>query len=231
MGFTDIDHALIFVRSGGFRRLTLDITPYAILFVPLVSLTSLGLLMLSDWRVSIVLLAIQYIGVGVLTALHWPLEMAVTKLIAGWMSGAVLGMAVISMPKLKEQLSSLSSVPNRQQRTPTRFGRPFHLVAAILVFLAAFAQITQLPRWIPDIRLEAAWGGLILIGMGLLKLGFNVHPLEITLALLTTLAGFEILLAALESAALVAGLLASVNLGIALAGAYLLVAPHMEETD
>jgi hypothetical protein len=44
----------------------------------------------------------------------------------------------------------------------------------------------------------------------------------VVLGLLTFLSGFEVLYAAMESSSLVTGLLAVVNLGLALAGAYFL---------
>ncbi len=56
----------------------------------------------------------------------------------------------------------------------------------------------------------------------MLQLGFTSQSLNVALGLLTVLAGFEILYAAVEISALVAGLLAGVNLGIALIGAYLI---------
>jgi hypothetical protein len=70
---------------------------------------------------------------------------------------------------------------------------------------------------------------MLLIGMGLLKLGFTVQPLQATLGILTALSGFEILYATIERSALLAGLLAGITLGLALAGAYLMMAPHLEE--
>ena len=45
-----------------------------------------------DWRWSIILLALQYLGMFVLTLQHWPLSMASVKVVAGWMSAAILGM-------------------------------------------------------------------------------------------------------------------------------------------
>ena len=48
-------------------------------------------------------------------------------------------------------------------------------------------------------------------------------------ALLTILAGFEILYAAVEGSILVAALLAVINLGLGLVGAYLLNASAVEE--
>ena len=46
--------------------------------------------------------------------------------------------------------------------------------------------------------------------------------------LLTALAGFEIIYAAIETSVLVTGLLAGINLGLALVGAYLIISPTME---
>ena len=71
----------------------------------------------------------------------------------------------------------------------------------------------------------------MLIGMGLLQLGFAPTALQTILGLLTTAAGFEIFYAVVEKSTLVAGLLSMTNLGLALAGAYLLVAPHMEQDE
>jgi len=68
----------------------------------------------------------------------------------------------------------------------------------------------------------------MLIGIGLLQLSLSSHLLRVIIGLLTILSGFEIIYAAVETSALVTGLLAGVNLGLALVGAYLLIAPTME---
>jgi hypothetical protein len=52
--------------------------------------------------------------------------------------------------------------------------------------------------------------------------------MRVIVGLLTVLSGFEIIYAAIESSVLVTGLLAGVNLGLALVGAYLLISPKME---
>jgi len=56
----------------------------------LVTLTALLLLLFDDWRAGIALLAAQYAGVFVFIAIEWPLPIAVTALIAGWMASSVL---------------------------------------------------------------------------------------------------------------------------------------------
>src|SRR5690349_6867302 len=54
--------------------------------------TSTGLLIAWDWRWAIIMLAVQYFCMFILTLQHWPLGMASVKLVAGWMSAAILGM-------------------------------------------------------------------------------------------------------------------------------------------
>lgn len=207
-----------------------------IVAIILLSITSLSMLITTDWRISIVLISLQYVAVFLLVAISWPLQMAAVKLVAGWMAGAILGMAVISSPDVRNRLEDVPSgdKSNGNKSTWSTFvqkGSPFHLLAAGLVGITVYYLAPQLSEWIPEIRTIPALGGLILLGMGLLKLGFTDQPLMIILGLLTALAGFEIIYATLENSVLVAGLLAVINLGLALVGAYLLIAPDMESTE
>ena len=50
------------------------------------SVTSLTLLVIRDWRWSILLLTVQYLAVFLLVAVNWPFQMAVVKLVAGWLA-------------------------------------------------------------------------------------------------------------------------------------------------
>ena len=211
----------------------IQVLPLLAVFLAL--LTSYGLLITADWRVSLGLLALQYVAVFLLTSMDWSTSMALTKLIAGWMACAVLGIAVIGAPELQTQMTReddmMSSLPRSGRLRAVRFlrSRMFSLFAAILVTGAVFAGAASLENLLPEIALEQALGGLLLIGMGLLKLGFTIRPFPTTLGLLTALAGFEILYSAIQSSILVAGLLAGMNLTVALAGSYLLAAPILEK--
>jgi hypothetical protein len=188
--------------------------------VVLVSLTSLGLLISGDWRFGVATLALQYIGVLILVSQAWQIELAVTKMIAGWMAGAVLGVAIANAPSeyRKESLSQPSE-------------RLFRLLSAGVVAIVLFSVVPSSASWFVQVSSASRWGGFILIGMGLLQLGLTNHPLRVTLGLLTVLSGFEILYAAVESSTLVAGLLAVINLGLALVCAYLVIAPQVEEAE
>lgn len=213
----------------------------------LITACAILLLVASDWRASIGLLAAQYVGVFILIGLEWPLVMAITRLIAGWMAGAVLGMAMLSLPAsaatgqlTKDGGPSMQAAAKPAQPAGRSRGKSFrlspgeapnpifHLLSALLVCLAVVSQIARVMAWIPGLGLPQAWGGLILIGLGLLKLGFHSQPVHVTLGLLTLFSGFEILYAAVNTVPMIAALSAGITLGIVLTGAYLELAPHME---
>ena len=210
---------------------------FGIIALLLVTITSVGLLITTDWRISTALLAIQYIGVFILVRMEWSLAMAAVKLVAGWISCTVLGMALLSLPqfRFRTEKQHAARLENGETNPPIRtrlpLGRPFILLTAILVLLTTFTLAGIAQNWFEGTPFPVLLGGFILIGMGLLQLGFSERQFPVILGLLTTLSGFEILYASIDSSALVAGLLAAANLGIALIGAYLIVSPAMGETE
>jgi len=171
--------------------------------VILISMTALILLVSYEWRLSIGALGTMYVGVFILTALTWPIEMAVVKLVAGWISASVLG---ISLVNLRTQLQ----LPGRFQPSEIIF----RVSAAGLAILVTISLTPSLRRWLPQASYEQILGGLLLIGMGLLHLGFTTHPLRTIVGILTFFAGFEILYVTLDSSVLVAGLIAVINLWV-----------------
>jgi hypothetical protein len=181
--------------------------------VVIVILTSVGLLIARDWRWSIILLAVQYLGMFMLTLQHWPLGMASVKVVAGWMSAAILGMTRSGLSN--EDLDEESIWPR---------GRLFRLFAAAIVVVIVAAATPSVDTIMADASFPVTTGSLILIGMGLLQLGITDYILRVTIGLMTVLSGFEILYAAVEGSVLVAALLAIINLGLALVGSYLLIA-------
>jgi len=200
------------------RQLNVNFEPFALPAAILVSITALLLLISRDWRLSVGSLAFQYVGLFVLVALSWPVESAVVKLVAGWMSGAVLGMALVGSPDVL-----------KQTKLTGRSGLLFRLTTGLIVTIVVLSLAPELLVWVPQVQLVQVYGSLVLIGMGLLHLGLTDQPLRVALGLLTFLSGFEIVYAAVENSALVTGLLAVINLGLALAGAYLLTISTPED--
>lgn len=193
---------------------------YSLPAVFLIFITASFLLISWDWRLSITFISIQYVGVFFLVAVSWPIEIAVVKVISGWMAGAVLGLAMTNVPQdeWKESPLIASNVI-------------FRILAASMAGLFAITAGASIVRLFPEVSTSQAYAGIIMIALGLLHLGLTTKPFRVILGLLTVLGGFEILYAAVESSILIAGLLATVTLGLAAVGAYLLTAPTLEETS
>ncbi|HSL27734.1 MAG TPA: hypothetical protein VK900_00935 [Anaerolineales bacterium] len=186
--------------------------------VLVIVITTTGLLLVRDWRWSIILLAVQFLGMFVLTLQHWPLGMAAVKVVAGWMAAAILGMTRSGL--------AIEEAGDPFSRSG---GGLFRLFAAAMVLLLMAVATPAVDTIMADAGFPVTNGALLLIGMGLLNLGMSAHILRVTIGLITVLSGFEILYAAVEGSVLVAALLAAINLGLALAGAYLLIASNARE--
>ncbi len=195
----------------------MGIEPVMIGAVVLVGLTSTFILVAKDWRYCILSLTVQYVGVFILVSASWPLEMSIAKMVAGWMSGAILGMAMASSASTWQEAGQ-----------SVKFGLVFRVLAAVIVVLTIASLVISSESWLSMINSSLRWGSFILVGFGMLQLSLTSHPLRVIIGLLTALSGFEIIYAAVETSTLVTGLMAGVNLGLALVGAYLLLAPAME---
>lgn len=190
---------------------------FALPAVFLLGVAALLILLSHDWRLSISSLGVMYVGVFVLIAFSWPLEMAVVKLVAGWISSSVLGVSLVNLPNAWYRPG---------QYWPSKI--VFRLSVAGLVGLVAISLTPFVQNWLSDALFEQVLGGLLLIGLGIFYLGLTSQPVQMVFGLLMVFAGFEILYASIEASVLVAGFLAIINMGIALVGAYLLLAPTME---
>jgi hypothetical protein len=172
-------------------------------------ITATGLLFNRDWRWALGLLALQYLSIFWMVQTHWPISMAAVKLVTGWMACAVLGIAHINASREQRDEKGLLQ------------GRTFNIFAAGMVIAAAFALALRGVSWL-SLSLPVTWCALVLISLGLLHLGITSDAFEVVTGLLTVLGGFEILYAGVERSVLVTALLAVVNLGLAMAGAYFL---------
>jgi hypothetical protein len=172
-------------------------------------ITASGLLFSRNWRWTLGLLAVQYLGIFLMVQSQWPVSMAAAKIVTGWMACAVLGIAQLNLKW------------ERAFESTWLKGRLFQVFAAGMVFVVTFGLSFRVVTWL-GVSLPVAWAGLYLLGLGLLHLGITSDPFEVVIGLLTVFAGFEILYAAVEISALVTALLSVVNLGLALTGAYFL---------
>jgi hypothetical protein len=185
-----------------------------ILFLFAIGLT---LLMHRDWRWILAALGAQYFLAFLLILPSWPLELAAVKLVAGWMAGAILGLTRLNVAYRPEEVA---------KRVPT--SPAFLILSSALLVLVVLGSAPQLADWARQLSLNQAWGGLLVIGMGFLQVGFGVSNFRSIVGLLSLLCGFEILYAAVEASLLVAALLGVLNLGIALIGSFMLLVPELE---
>ena len=176
--------------------------------------TSFCLILNINWRTNIIVLGIQYLAAFFLFILVFPLSLAAVKLVVGWMSVAILGS--VSPPQENLRVTSIN-----------RAGWLFKLMASCMAIILAFSIAPNILEIIPT-GLVIIWGGLILVLMGLLQLGMTTQPANVINGILTVLCGFDILYAAVESSALLVGLLALTTLGLALSGSYLITSEQEE---
>lgn len=182
--------------------------------VVLILITAATVLISRDWRISLGALAIQYLAVFWLVSRHLPFAMSSVKLITGWMVVAILGMTRLNQ--------SNNESGERDAFYPR--GAAFRVILIGIVALVAAGTAPRIEASIPGLGLPVIAGGLLLIGAGVAHLGVTSDLMRVSLGLLTMLSGFEVIYAAVESAILVTGLLAVVNLGLGVLGSYLLMA-------
>jgi hypothetical protein len=176
--------------------------------------TSTAMLINRDWRLSLGALAVQYVAAFWLVTRHLPFVMGSAKLITGWMVVAALGMTRLGLPLAEDE----------KEDTFLPRGQWFRVVLIFVVVLVVMGATPRIESAIPGLGWQVIAGSLLLIGAGVAHLGITSDTLNVILGLLTMLTGFEILYAAIESSILVAGLLAVTNLGLGIAGSYLLIA-------
>lgn len=183
-------------------------------FIPLIALMICSTLVVVQmpWRRMMFILGAQYLATFWLVALTWPLGLALVKLIVGVVVCVVLGASTGAAQEVAA--AEMGGISNWSVRV-------FRGFSALLSVIVAFSLAPGMQSWLPlGIGLDAARGGLVLVAAGLLQLGMTTLPGRSAVGLLTVLSGFEIIYAGLESSVLVAGLLAVINLGLALVASY-----------
>ena len=195
----------------------MDFSPYVVPSLWLIIATSASLLVIKETRATSLLLGIQYIGVFILVGLTWPIEMAVIKIVVGWLVAIVLGL----------------EIRNKSSNTTTGRSVPWSLIflslgLALLLVASIREIIPNLANRFLNARYEQILGSSILIGLGLLKVGISMSTRSLVIGILTFLSGFEIIFATIDTSAFIAGFLAFLSLGVSLLGTYLSSAPSLK---
>lgn len=193
-----------------------------------------AVMLFDNKHISIILLGILYIGSYVIFKGAITTQLVIAKIITGEIACTVLWLTVRSRyplksnPGIKSPKSRLINIfSNGLSNSEGSTG--FQLLTGILFIVSIFFLAPVVVTWLPPLQYLVALGGMTILGMGLLKLGFTDQPLQFTIGLLMFVLGFEIVYVNLEQSLLVAGLLATVTLGISIIGAYLTIIPDSEK--
>ncbi len=178
---------------------------------------ALMILLSTDWHWTIAGLAIQYLVAFLLVSRVWPLGLSAIKLVSGWLTCVLLSMS--ATPALFEE-----------KFFSGRSARFFRLFSTLFILMIVLAAAPGMNAWLP-IPYDHLVIGLLLIGMGILQMGFSQIHFRIILGLLTLLIGFEVLYASLEGSALLAAILAGITLALGLIGSTVLRRGQMRRDE
>ena len=173
-----------------------------------IMVSSLVVFILENFRHRLIAMIAIYLSEFILVALVWPIGLALIKFIIGTICIVVL--FTVNYPE-KTSTNIYKNVSYQMLKA----------VVAILIWLIVFYFSNRIFVLIPTNQYLLK-GSLTLIGLGIIQVGFISETKSVIIGLLMFFAGFEILHSAIEASVLLAGLLASVNLGLSVAGAYLL---------
>jgi len=194
------------------------------LFVLLFFLTGGVLILLRDWRASVMALLAQYLAMGLVLARLVRPEVAMAKVLVGLFICLMLYLSA-SQASWRRQQTFTQHGPRAllAQRNLTGgvfpSGRTFRLMAMLLLSVTTFSLAQTYP--ISNLPLIVSIAIYWLTLAGLLILILTEEPLKIGQGLLTTITGFELWYTTLEESLLVVGLWGAVNLLLALAIGYL----------
>jgi hypothetical protein len=179
----------------------LNILPLIVIFA-----ASLMLFVFPTWRRALIGLGALVLMAFIFYLQVWPFTMAAVKLITGWMVVAILFFSPI------HEEAPLPGINGHQV---------FKIVALVFIWVVAFLITSKINQFF-QIKPEILFAAIAIFGTGLLQLGMTTAPFYILTGILLVFTGFEILYASIETSILINGLLALMNLLVALVGSYLL---------
>lgn len=183
------------------------------------------LVIVKDWRIALLALAVQYILVASLLATLVPPQIALMRVVAGALAAAIL---YITARRTAPDTRTLSRQERAALPPPFLIGWPFRAVSLVMVGVSAIA-LTGVTNFlsVPALFwLVSLW----LMGTGLLILALTRDVIRFGLGLMTFDAGFGALYLVIDTGLAVFGVLLIADLLIALTVAHLASAPQMKPT-
>ena len=178
------------------------------------------LIIVADWRGSVLALTAQYLLAGLLLTRVIRPEIAMIKTLIGAMICLVL--------YITARRVGWEYLPLAAEERPSRFllvltsGVPFRIMAALMALSLAYTAALRAP--LSNVPIEVTFGVFTLGMMGIFNIALADEPLKGGMGLLTVITGFELFYSSVEQSLTVVGLLGVVNFMIALAMSYLTTA-------
>ena len=190
-------------------------------------LTALVIFLTSDWRLSLAALLVQYLLTGLALTRFIEPEVAVVKILAGILVVPILYLGVRHTHRVDGFGDSDKGGVHVLGLTlgwdAGPLGFPLRFLAVLLVFLALVRLLGQfqLPMAPAGFSIELAFVAMWMGSMGIIGLVLGGGPLRAATAILTILAGFDLVYATLELSLAIVGFYGALTLLTALAFSYL----------
>lgn len=174
------------------------------------------LVTLIDWRINIAALAGLFACAAVLLA-----QITVWQVVAARLLAGLLIVLILALTGWTTRFGALP--PQAPVRFTVLTGFPFRVMALTLISLAAWYTATQPAFALPGLPPSLNVASYLLMALGLLNLGLSEEPLKVGVGLFMFLDGFQLFYFAIEPSLAIVGLLAAVELSVALVVSYLAV--------
>ncbi len=193
------------------------------------AITGCVLLLMPDWRFSLLALAVQYLMLTVLFSTIVQLQVALIRLISGGLVSVIL---FITAARVRANWArraraagwkNVGDVVSVFEREPFVVPLTFRVISLVLVGVSVITVANQYN--FPNAPVQFWLISLWLCAVGLMLAAFSRDALKVGLGVLTFSAGFGSLYLAIEPSLLFYGLLLISDLVVALAVAHLASAP------
>ncbi len=172
----------------------------------------------TDWRASVLALAVQYLLTGLmLTRIIRP-EIAAIKTLTGAMVCVVLYITARRAGWGRLPVADGEAPPSRLMLVLI-LGLPFRIMAALTGLALAYTAALQVQ--LANVPLEISFAVFTLGLMGIFGIALADEPFKGGLALLTAITGFDLFYSSIEQSLTIVGFLGLLNFGLAIAISYL----------
>jgi hypothetical protein len=182
------------------------------------------IVLIADWRISLLALAMQYILVAILLSTLIPLQIAAVRMVAGGLVAAMFYLTARSVKSRRRQrLPDEPLLIDEPTRGVFWTNLPFRIVGLALVALSVIAASGQFVLLNAPLLFWVT--GLWLAAGGLLTIALTRDALKLGMGLLLFTSGFGIIYLSIDNSLLIYALLVIADLVIALAIAHIASVP------